>query len=205
MMTFLIVLASLSTIFGIILASSIKLKIYLSKNGYIVVKYLFFSFKYDIYGDNKIKRVKKGTSKNSSKKSEHKNNKNKGGYFKKVIDENGLIDGTVQLLNTVRIIFLKIAELISECKIEDLVLNIKVASDDPANTALIYGGVCAVAYPAIGLLNGIFKVEKQKIDINADYKIKKPEVEFVTVLKLRVSGSIKVAFSLIKEFIQGGF
>lgn len=200
---FLIILASLLLIFGILLVSAVKLKIYLSESGYIVIKYLFLCFKYDIYGDNKIKRVKKSGTKSKKTKTSTKT-KEKEGYFKKIYTEEGLVEGTVKLLGTIKYIILKILELVTHCKVDDLILNIKVATDDPAQTAIYYGGVCAVAYPALGILNGIVDIKKQNVNITADYKSNKIEAKLVILIKLRVFKATKVALSLIKDIIQGG-
>lgn len=199
MTTFLIILAVILLLFGIFLVSAVKLKIYLSENGYIVIKYLFLRFKYDIYGDNKIKRVRKKDNKKCDRK-----NKEKQGYFKRIYTEEGIVDGTVKLLSTIKHIVSKIIELITECKVDDLILNIKVASDEPAQTAVYYGGVCAVVYPALGILNGMVDIKNQKVNIIADYKSKKIETKFIIVIKLRVFKATKVALSLIKDIIQGG-
>lgn len=198
MKIFFIILAALFLLFCILLVSSVKLKIYLNKSGYIVIKYLVFRFKYDIYGDNKIKRVKKRRKKKSKQKTD---SDKKDGYLKKLYDENGYVEGTVQLLSILKRFLSKIADLAEKSKISKLVLKIKVASNDPADTAIYYGGVCAAVYPMIGFLNGIFTIKKQNININADYASDKSEIEFMAVLKLRVFSSIKVAIALIKEFI----
>ena len=203
MKIFLIILAALLLIFGILLISAVKLKIYLSESGYIVIKYLFLRFKYDIYGDNKLKRVKKSSVKKTNKKTSSKDTKKKDGYFKKIYTEEGIVEGTVKLLSTVKHIIIKILDLITECTVDNLVLDIKVASK-PAQTAICYGGVCAVAYPALGILNGIANIKKQNVNIVADYKSEKPKVLFMIIIKLRVFKAIKVAFSLIKDLIQGG-
>ncbi|MBO5106279.1 MAG: DUF2953 domain-containing protein [Clostridia bacterium] len=204
MKIFLIILAALLLIFGILLISAVKLKIYLSESGYIVIKYLFLRFKYDIYGDNKLKRVKKSSVKKTNKKTSSKDTKKKDGYFKKIYTEEGIVEGTVKLLSTVKHIIIKILDLITECTVDNLVLDIKVASKEPAQTAICYGGVCAVAYPALGILNGIANIKKQNVNIVADYKSEKPKVLFMIIIKLRVFKAIKVAFSLIKDLIQGG-
>lgn len=204
MKIFLIILAALLLIFGILLISAVKLKIYLSESGYIVIKYLFLRFKYDIYGDNKLKRVKKSSVKKTNKKASSKDTKKKDGYFKKIYTEEGIVEGTVKLLSTVKHIIIKILDLITECTVDNLVLDIKVASKEPAQTAICYGGVCAVAYPALGILNGIANIKKQNVNIVADYKSEKPKVLFMIIIKLRVFKAIKVAFSLIKDLIQGG-
>lgn len=202
---FLIVLVIIFLLFGILLFSALKIKISLSKNGFITIKYLFISFKYDFYGDNKVKRVKKNSTKKVDKKSQDKKPQKKEGYFKKIYSEDGLIEGTVKLLSAVKHIVSKIIHLVAECDVEKLNLNIKVATEDPADTAIYYGGVCAVVYPAIGLLNGLVSIRSQNVNVKADYETNKPEVDFIIIMKLRVFRAVKVAFSLIKELIQGGF
>ena len=203
MQIFLIILAVLLLFFGIVLLSAVKFKIYLSKDGYIIIRYLFFCFKYDIYGDTKIKKVKKSPKKSAekSKQNTSKNPKKKEGYFKKIYLDEGIIEGTIKLLSTIKHIISKIIELVTECNINNLILDIKVASEDPAETAICYGGVCSVVYPALGILNGIANIKKQNVNILADYNLKKPEVSFIIILKLRIFKAIKVAFSLIKDLI----
>ena len=203
MKIFLIIFAIILFFFGILLVSAVKLKIYLSENGYIVIKYLFLRFRYDIYGDNKIKKVKK-TSVKAKKRKSTTEPKEKVGYFKKIYTEEGLVEGTVKLLSTIKYIISKILEIISECKVDNLVLKIKIASDDPARTALTYGGVCAVTYPALGILNGMVDIKKQNVSILADYNAKTIEAKFLVIIKLRVFKATKVALSLIKDIIQGG-
>ena len=190
-------------LFGILLVSAVKLKIYLNEKGYIVIKYLFLRFKYDLYGDNKLKRVKKNDAEKSKKKSNTKN-KEKQGYFKKIYTEEGIVEGMVKLLRTIKHIVSKILELITKCKVDNLNLNIKVASDDPAKTAICYGSVCAAVYPTLGILNGMVDIKNQNVNINADYKSKNIEASFVLIMKLRVFKATKVALSLIKDIIQGG-
>ena len=114
MKIFLIIFAIILFFFGILLVSAVKLKIYLSENGYIVIKYLFLRFRYDIYGDNKIKKVKK-TSVKAKKRKSTTEPKEKVGYFKKIYTEEGLVEGTVKLLSTIKYIISKILEIISEC------------------------------------------------------------------------------------------
>lgn len=201
MNVFLIILAVLFLLFGILLISAVKLKIYLSESGYIVIKYLFLRFKYDIYGDNKIKRVKKDSTKKSKKKTSSESTPKKEGYFKKIFTEEGIVEGTVKLLSIVKNIVSKIFELISKSKVDKFILNIVVACEEPADTAICYGSVCAVAYPALGIINGVADIKNQNINISADYKTQKPKVECVFIIKLRVFKAIKVALSLIKDFI----
>ena len=77
MKTFLIILAFIVLIIGILLIANFKIKVYLSDNGYVVIKYLFLRFKYDVYGDNKLKTVKKKKGANGSKTKSKEKEKDK--------------------------------------------------------------------------------------------------------------------------------
>lgn len=197
-MVFLIIVAIILIIIGIILFANIKLKIYLSKKGYIVIRCLFFKFEYDFYGQDKIKKVsRKKTKKGANEKPE----KPKEGYVKKIYKKHGVVDGTVELLGIVKNVISKIVLLLSKARMTNLNLKIVVTGSDPATTAITYGAVSAVVYPAIGLINGIIQVDKQKVDITADYNSNTPQVEFESKIKLPVYKAISVAFSLIKDFL----
>ena len=211
MKIFLIILVSIVLFFGILFIANVKLKVYLSEKGYVVIKYLFLRFKYDFYGDNKLKAVKKKHRDNGSKTKSKEKKKDKGkdktkeGYFKKVFREKGVVDGTVQVLSLIKLIFSKLVELIGKTKVKNFFLDIKVAAAEPSLTAMYYGGVSAVVYPAVGLLNGILPIENQTVNINADYGATNSEIKFEITVKLRVYKLISVAFSFIKEYIKGGF
>lgn len=211
MKTFLIILAFIVLIIGILLIANFKIKVYLSDNGYVVIKYLFLRFKYDVYGDNKLKTVKKKKGANGSKTKSKEKKKDKGkdktkeGYFKKVFREKGVVDGMVQVLDLIKLIFSKLAELIGKAKVTNLLLDVKVAAEEPSLTAMYYGGVSAVVYPAVGLLNSIIPIENQTVNINADYGATNSEIKFEIIVKLRLYKLISVAFSFIKEFLKGGF
>lgn len=202
---FLIVLAVIVLLVGILLVSNVGLKIYLSRDGFVVVKYLFLRFKFDVYGENKLKHIKKSKPKKAKKKSKKGKEEKKEGYFKKTIEEKGLVEGTVQFLSIIKLIISKIADVASKCKISNLILSIKTAADEPSETAIYYGAVSAVVYPALGVLNGIFPIKKQNVSITADYNAQNPEIEFMVTLKIRVYSLIRVLFSFIKDYIQGGY
>ncbi len=196
LIVFLIVLLIILAVIAIALISNLKIKLYLSKDGFLIFSFLFFKIRYDFYGENKVKRVKK------TKKGKGKTSKtNKEGYFKKIFREKGVIEGSVEILSILKSIISKIFETISKATITKLNLNITVAGEDPALTAVTYGGVCAVVYPIIGLINGISTVKNQNVIIGADYETKDSKGEFLVEIKMKAYKSIHVVLSLIKEFL----
>ena len=63
MKIFLMILFSVIALFVILLLANIRLKLYLSKDGYLVLRYLFLRFRFELYGENQVKRKKKVTIK----------------------------------------------------------------------------------------------------------------------------------------------
>lgn len=204
MKIFLIILGALILFVGIILFASIRLKVFLSKNGFLVVKYLFLSFKFDLYGENKIARKKSQKSKKQVKTtSDNKtDNSKQEGYIKKIYREKGVVDGTLQLMSLIKLLLSKLLMLLGRCKVSFFNLNIKVTGEDPAETAISYGAVSAVVYPMIGIINGIMSVKKQEINLVADYDAKEPEVDFRAKIKVRVISVVKVVLSFISDYIK---
>lgn len=194
MKIFLIILFSVIALFMILLLANIRLKLYLSKDGYLVLRYLFLRFRFELYGENQVKRKKKEKKKAPKKE--------KQGYIKKIYDKNGPLEGTSQLLSIIKLLLSKLFSLFSKATITKLDLNITVTGDDPAETAINYGAVSAVVYPTIGIINGIFTVKKQNVILNADYDSTEPKIYFKCWIKVRLISVIKVFISFIKDYIK---
>ncbi len=87
----------------------------------------------------------------------------------------------------------KIAELASgalkyffaHILIKRMMLSISIAGSDAADTALKYGKLCAVVYPAIGIIAGSAKCRKFGVDITPNFT-DKAETKFYFELKASV-------------------
>ena len=91
-------------------------------------------------------------------------------------------------------------------KIEILKLYVKIATNDPSKTAIIYGGVSQTASYIIEWLSNITNVDvkkKESINIFADFLSDKSEAAINITLGLRVwhlfSISFKFAFAFLKN------
>ncbi len=78
--------------------------------------------------------------------------------------------------------------------------HIKVCTDDPCDTALLYGGINALCYAIYDILNYNTKVKKVDIDVTADYNEQTTEVLFDVVITTYV---FKFLVSLIKTLADG--
>lgn len=118
-------------------------------------------------------KPKKPKKKKPKKKTEEKPKQKKPAEKKP-----GLIEqyGVEWLLNLIK----KVAELAASALkdffghilVKNLTLSIKVAGEDAADTAIKYGKLCAVAYPAVGTIAGAVKYRKYGVDIVPDFNEK---------------------------------
>lgn len=74
-------------------------------------------------------------------------------------------------------------------------LYLAVGTDDPANTATLYGKICAAAYNLLGAMQCWFDVEADEFRILADFYNNK--TTFRGALELRISPMAAIALALI--------
>ena len=72
--------------------------------------------------------------------------------------------------------------------IDNISTDIAVADEDAAQTAILYGYVCAVVYPSMGLLVNGMKCRKYHINIVPDFQSKESRIRF------EVKSHIKLLF-----------
>lgn len=186
----LIVLFSLAFFFG-----KIRLKLYLSKQGYIVVQFLFLKYTIDLYG-KKHKKEKTKPNKKTDKKAK------KDGYVKKLYKQKGVLDATTEILSVIKEIFLKIASLFSQSTIEEFNLELTVSEKDPALTAITYGAASTLVYTTVGLLNGILPIKKQNVNLVANYDKEKTNLVFYAYATVHFKNAVSAAGLFLKEYIK---
>ena len=198
MKIFLIIVLVLSFLLSIALIAKIKLKLFLSKQGYMVVQFLFFKYTVDFYG----KKTKKQKEKQKPKKDKTKSKSGKDGYIKKLYKQKGVVDATTELMSIIKEIILKISSILSKSTIEELNFEMTVSEKDPALTAITYGAVSSLVYPAIGMINGILPVKRQNINLVANYENKDFDVNFNAYITVKFKNIISAGYLFLKEYIK---
>lgn len=192
-----IILICAALIICLILFVPVFVSLSISENGFITVKYLFFRFKFRLYPKNTSKKGKV-----KRKKSKEKDKKNKQGFFEKKSDESGTLNAVFEMLGLIRQVMLEILRLFRKTTVKKMRLTIKVAAEDPAQTAMLYGTVCAAAYPVVGLLHNIFNIKSEAVNIYADYSDDaKMFFEYDAVLKIYVFMILGTVFGLVKNIL----
>lgn len=83
-------------------------------------------------------------------------------------------------------------KLLRTLVVDRLDVCLRIASDDPADTAVNYGRACAAVYPAQAVLETVIRVRKRTVQVVPDFLQEKGEVTFdvrVHVTPLRVIGA----------------
>lgn len=121
------------------------------------------------------------------------------GTLQKIIKHLGF-KGTLDFLFSPGIGFWRrISYLIKKIVIKKFRLNVTVASDDAAETALLYGGVCGVLYPVVGFLETVMDFKEDNMKIVCDFETAQPDLDFFAEIKIRIFHLLKAVFKIIPE------
>lgn len=124
------------------------------------------------------------------------------GTLQKIIKHLGF-KGTVDFLFSPEIGFWRrVRYLIKKIVIKKFRLNVTVASDDAAETALLYGGVCGVLYPVVGFLETVMDFKEDNMKIVCDYDTAQPDLDFFAEIKIRVIHLLIAVFKIIPEITK---
>ena len=129
--------------------------------------------------DNKSKSQKNGNEKKPDKKSKKQSEKKKENAAVKWVKTTFKEKGLNGLLNA----FKEIAKLagnllkpiFKHIRIKQLDLNVTVAFDNAADTAVYYGYFCSGIYPALAILLRVMKYDDYSVNIVPDFDKKEPE------------------------------
>ncbi len=144
------------------------------------------------------KKLKK--KKTKKQKEERKlQQKEKEFSLKKLFSQNG-VSGIINILKKMASVAAgALKDVFSHIIIRELVVDITVAGDDAADTAMNYGYACSAVYPAVSILTGVTKCRGFKVMVSPDFT---DGAESRAMF--RFSGDIKI-FWLVKAALQYGF
>lgn len=163
-----------------------------------------------IYGGIKVfdsskpkrkKMQKPEQSKNEQEKPTEEKQK-KENFITKIFNEKGKIEGIKFLGSLIKLAVSRIIWLIRKIKFRQFFLDISIASDDAANTAISYGAVCAVVYPIINLLDQNTDLSVKKVNIYTDFDKLSPEIEAAISVKTRLIYAVIALISVLFAYLK---
>lgn len=162
------------------------------KNGCtLTVKYLFLRFKINTEKKEEKPKIKpKKTEKTAQKPKKPKKKR------KKISD----------IIAEYKDILFKFAKygkkLLKRVVIKKLDLEIIVAEEDSADTAIEYGVVCAGVYPILSAVENIFTLKQKNIDIKTDFENSGSKIQLFLSVGLRPLFAVSTAVGLIITYIK---
>lgn len=200
-MTALIIILSILLLILILLAMPVTLYVDYGNETKISVRYLFVKIKLI---PKKEKKTKKKKSERKKDKAENKEpEKEKNSQFTDILKEKGL-SGIIDLLKEIiKILKNTSSSIRKHIIIKRFNLNIAVASEDAADTAINYGYACAAVYPAFSFICSIVKkVKKHNLEILADYNSKETKAVFELKTSIKLMFIIPIILSALIKTIK---
>lgn len=160
---------------------------------HLSLRYLFVRYRFRNFENGKDKSSRNKAPKKQKKRSIRPFLENFGVYFRFVKNTAG--------------------DLLKIVRVDRLELNVVVAEEDAAQTAIVYGEACALIYPATAFLAGLKGSGQQHVSVRPDFTAEEGSVSFGCVLSARLGSLAGVAlkrlfllfFSLIQTALQNNF
>lgn len=192
----------LAVVFVIVLLLACPVVLYVRYDEKLVIRgrYLFFTYSLTNEKDKSIKQEVKKAEKPSKKKTAANKPadkpKEKKSSFAQIKDEQG-ISGFLSFLTDMATVAVgSLAKLFKHCKLSRYRIFVKVAGDDPAATAKLYGEVCAVLMPLSSFFIGRFRHER-----NASVRVDPDFLSDVTTIYADIRCRISLFF-IVREAIS---
>ena len=168
----------------------------------VKIRYLFVPIKLyprPAHHKKKLKKVKKGNLKSSEKDGDDEEKKKS--VFAELLPSGGVLDIIEYLTDMLKIAGKAVRRVFAAIIIKNIGAEIMVANEDAAEAAISYGKVCAVIYPALGVLSGVVKVKNHSINVGVNFLKEKTEVEAEVNLRFRPIRIVWAGLCLLCSFL----
>ena len=122
------------------------------------------------------------------------------GFFEKIKEKKGFVGAIKEVFFFFKGCLPPFKLFLKFVKFQRVKVDITVASEDAAKTAIDYGIVCSAVYPVLSFLDGIANVDYKKIDVRTDFESKKSSFNFSLTIKTRVIFILIFVFRIFKEY-----
>lgn len=120
--------------------------------------------------------------------------------FDKLKKKYGFTGAVKEIFTLIKAVLERLKGSFRHIAIRRLCLDIKVASENAASTAVSYGAVCAAVYPVLTFLDGIADVKMKSINVTADFNSNNSDFAFSVIIRVRILFLIIMAFGVFSEY-----
>ena len=141
------------------------------------------------------KKPKKPKKKQEKKPLKKKSQKEKAFSIKDYVKEKG-VSGILNIVKNIAVLAAEVLkDLFSRITVTKFTLKIRIAGSDAADSAVKYGKVCSVLYPALKLIAEVVTIEDYDIDVEPDFSDEpKNSAQAEIKARIRVISIIAVVF-----------
>lgn len=192
-MTGLIIAIALVSVILFLLLSSLSVTLNIVDKVVFKVSFLGISI-FDI--NSKRKR------KTSSKKKDKKSQEEIVDVLKKYAANKSNKDLIIEIFLVFKELCIKFSKILKHVRIKKLEVNLKIASNDAATTAILYGNVCSVVYSVVALLKSACDFDHKKIKVSADFFSETISFSMLCNIKIRIAYIVYFAISVLYSIIK---
>ena len=187
------ILGGLALLIFLTMFSSVSVSCRVDDDVNAKIRYLFLTFK-----------IPKHSKKRKKKSSDTPKKQAKPSYIKQLIEQNGLLGAVKELLFIVKTILSRGFKMAHHIRVKRFKTVVTAASDDPARTAVEYGALCSVVFPALSGFQSLMKWNDRKTEVvvNSDFCTDKPTLFIDFKIKLRLFFIVKAGLSVIIALVK---
>lgn len=199
MIALIIVLSVLAIIFlALILPLTVELEF--EKELCIRINYAGFNVfdNQKIYMIKKRKRLKRKTKSANNQES----SKEDETFFKKLCEDKGFLGAFKYCAKLVGILVKKMLWIIKRFKFRKFSLDLIVATDNAAKTAVEYGSICTAVYPTLVFLQTNLNFKPKSVNISTDFDKINPEFKISLNVTARLIYMLAAAISGLTQYLK---
>ncbi len=153
-----------------------------------------------IFSTDKSKKASKKENKHKFKDKQKQPKEKKKNIFLEAKDKLGFKGAVHYFGEIAKVLLDKLKWALKHIKFKDFRLNVTIASDNAANTAIRYGTVCSVAYPLLSFLFNVSDCKAKAVDISADFDEKKCKFGFSVVIRAKLIFMLVAALKILLQY-----
>lgn len=121
-------------------------------------------------------------------------------FFTELKNERGFL-GAIQFCASLAMMLIKkLCFFIKKLRFSRFCLDVSVASEDAAKTAIEYGAVCSAVYPVLALLTTTAKFKSKSINVSTDFDNCTPQCSLSFSVGTRVINALIVAVTALSDY-----
>ncbi len=186
----------LAVLFIILLVLLLPVHVIIRYDKKLTVKIKFFGFSFTVYSsqneddeEDLEQEVDSGVKKGES-------------FISKLIKKRGILGAVGALAKILKEIGKSAVKILKRIKINRLDIDLQIASEDAATTAITYGQASAAVYSAVGILTALKMPKSYSVNVAPDFLKNKPYGTFYLDVNANIFRILYIFLALAKKYAE---